>query len=319
MYSNDLRPNSLDDFIGQKEIIERLKIMLQSAKIRSEPVDHILFTGPPGLGKTTLAGLISKEMGSNFYPTSAPTLTKTGDLAKILTLLNKNDVFFIDEIHRLPRSCEELLYSAMEDHYIDIILGEGITAKSIRIPLQPFTLIGATTRSGYLSSPLKSRFGIEFKLSFYSIEDLSFIIKKNAEVMNLKLKDGVEIIIAENSRMTPREAIRILKRIRDFAITKNIQEITKEFAKECLKKLGIFLYGINELDKKILTIMYERFSGGPVGIKTLSSLLDEEEKTLSENYEPFLLKMGLIEKTSKGRILTQKAIEFLKYYEVLTS
>lgn len=258
-------------------------------------------------------------MNSDFYPVSAPTLTKTGDVAKILTLLNKNDILFIDEIHRLNRPCEEILYSAMEDHHVDIILGEGITARSIRIPLQPFTLIGATTRSGYLSSPLKSRFGIELKLSFYSIEDLALIIKRNAEIININLEKGVEMLIAENSRMTPREAIRILKRIRDFAITQNIQKVDIGFAKECLQKLGIFRYGINELDKKILTIMYKRYNGGPVGIRTLSSLLDEEEKTLLENHEPFLLKIGLIEKTSKGRLLTQKAIEFLKYEKLYSA
>ncbi|MFN3604272.1 MAG: Holliday junction branch migration DNA helicase RuvB [Leptonema sp. (in: bacteria)] len=316
MLGNTLRPKALSEFIGQKEIIYRLKVMIESAKIRSEPVDHILFSGPPGLGKTTLGSLIAKEIGSNFYPLSAPTITKTGDLAKILTLLKKTDVLFIDEIHRLNRSCEEILYSAMEDHYIDILLGEGVTAKSIRIPLEPFTLIGATTRSGYLSPPLKSRFGVELKLSFYSIEDLSMIIKKNAKLLELDLEEGVETLIAENSRMTPREAIRLLKRIQEFAIIKRIQKIDIQFIKTCFRSLGIFRYGINEIDKKILSLLYERYNGNPVGIKTLSSLLDEEERTLLEVHEPFLLKMGLIEKTSKGRQITAKGIEFLKEYEV---
>lgn len=312
---NLLRPSSLNEFIGQNEIIQRLKVMIESAKIRTQALDHVLFSGPPGLGKTTLGHLIAKEMNVDFYPVSAPTIKKTGDLAKILTLLKKNDVLFIDEIHRLNRACEEILYSAMEDHYIDILLGEGITAKSIRISLAPFTLIGATTRSGYLSSPLRSRFGAEFKLSFYQIEELTMIIKKNSELLNLEMEEDAAILIAEHSRMTPREGIRLLKRIQDFAIIERIKKIDKKFIEKCFPILGVYQYGLNEFDKKILSIIYERYQGGPVGIRTLTSLLDEEERTILENHEPFLLKIGLIEKSPKGRVLTKKGLEFLKLYE----
>ncbi|GIW23694.1 MAG: Holliday junction ATP-dependent DNA helicase RuvB [Candidatus Sericytochromatia bacterium] len=307
-----LRPDRLDKFIGQKEIIERLKVMLESSRIRDEALDHILLSGPPGLGKTTLANIIANELQVKFHSVSAPTLTKIGDLAKILTTLNEKDILFIDEIHRLNRSCEEVLYSAMEDYFIDIIIGEGITAKSIRIPLKKFTLIGATTRSGYLSSPLRARFGIEMKFSFYKIEELAEIIIQLSKELNLELSEEIAIYIATYCRMTPREAVRIMKRIRDYAIVENVQNISKDFIDFCLNNLGISSNGINEIDKKILYIIYKRYKGGPVGIKTLSSLLDEEEKTILENHEPFLLKLGLIEKTKKGRILTEKGYKFIK-------
>lgn len=309
---NSLRPKSLNEFIGQIEIVERLKVMIESARIRDEALDHILLSGPPGLGKTTLANIIANELNVKFNGVSAPTLTKTGDIAKILTTLNEKDILFIDEIHRLNRACEEVLYSAMEDYFIDVIVGEGITAKSIRIPLQKFTLIGATTRSGYLSAPLKARFGIEMKFRFYNEEELSKIILQLAKELEMDISKELSKYIASYCRMTPREAVRIMKRIRDYAVVQNLKTITKEFIDSCLNKLGISNNGINEIDKKILMIIYERYNGGPVGIKTLSSILDEEEKTLLENHEPFLLKLGLIEKTKKGRILTNKGLQFIK-------
>lgn len=310
-----IRPNTLGDFIGQEPIKKRLKIIIQSAKIRNEPLDHILLTGPPGLGKTTLANIIANEFRVKFHSISAPAITKTGDLAKILSLLNFKDVLFIDEIHRLSRPCEELLYSAMEDYFIDVIVGEGITAKQIRIPLQKFTLIGATTRAGFLSAPLRSRFGMELKFSFYTQDEIANIIQNIANEVHINLSLDLAHYIAEFCRMTPREAIRIVKRLRDYIIVKGKDSINKDFIQDCLKELGIYEMGINETDKKILSLMFTRFNGGPVGIKTLASLLDEEERTIMENHEPFLLKIGFIEKTKKGRILTKKAIEFLRKNE----
>jgi Holliday junction DNA helicase RuvB len=310
--NSTFRPERLKDFIGQKDVVDRLKVMIESSRIRNEALDHILLSGPPGLGKTTLANIIANELKVKFYSVSAPTLTKIGDVAKILTTLEDKDILFIDEIHRLNRTCEEILYSAMEDFFIDIILGEGITAKSVRIPLQRFTLIGATTRSGYLSAPLRARFGIEMKFSFYKNEELAEIILNLSKQLELNISYDLALYIAEYCRMTPREAVRIVKRIRDYAIVNRIVQINKEFVDYCLDNLGISFSGINEIDKKILFIIYKRYNGGPVGIKTLSSLLDEEERTILENHEPFLLKLGLIEKTKKGRILTNKGYQYIK-------
>lgn len=310
--NSTFRPECLKDFIGQKDVVDRLKVMIESSRIRNEALDHILLSGPPGLGKTTLANIIANELNVKFYSVSAPTLTKIGDVAKILTTLEDKDILFIDEIHRLNRTCEEILYSAMEDFFIDVILGEGITAKSVRIPLQRFTLVGATTRSGYLSAPLRARFGIEMKLSFYNNEELAEIILNLSKELELDISYDLALYIAEYCRMTPREAVRIVKRIRDYAIVNRIVQINKEFIDYCLDNLGISFSGINEIDKKILYIIYKRYNGGPVGIKTLSSLLDEEERTILENHEPFLLKLGLIEKTKKGRILTNKGYQYIK-------
>ncbi len=309
---SSIRPDSFEHFIGQDSVKKRLKVIVESAKLRNEAIDHILLSGPPGLGKTTLANIIAKELNVGFHSVSAPTLTKIGDLAKILSILNFKDILFIDEIHRLNRPCEEFLYSAMEDFYIDVIVGEGITAKSIRIPLQKFTLIGATTRSGFLSSPLRSRFGIELKFSFYSKEEIAKIILQLSNELMLNLTEEHALYIADFCRMTPREAVRIIKRLRDYIIVNQQDTITMDFINQCLKELGIYEMGINEIDKKILYLMYTRYDGGPVGIKTLSSLLDEEERTILENHEPFLLKMGLIEKTKKGRILTSKGRDLIK-------
>ena len=310
--NSTFRPECLKDFIGQKDVVDRLKVMIEASRIRNEALDHILLSGPPGLGKTTLANIIANELNVKFYSVSAPTLTKIGDVAKILTTLEDKDILFIDEIHRLNRTCEEILYSAMEDFFIDVILGEGITAKSVRIPLQRFTLVGATTRSGYLSAPLRARFGIEMKLSFYNNEELAEIILNLSKELELDISYDLALYIAEYCRMTPREAVRIVKRIRDYAIVNRIVQINKEFIDYCLDNLGISFSGINEIDKKILYIIYKRYNGGPVGIKTLSSLLDEEERTILENHEPFLLKLGLIEKTKKGRILTNKGYQYIK-------
>ncbi|MCS7205465.1 MAG: Holliday junction branch migration DNA helicase RuvB [Leptospiraceae bacterium] len=309
------KPKSLDEFIGQKIIKERLKVMIDSSKKRDQALDHILLTGAPGLGKTTLANVIANELGVKLHAVSAPMLTKPGDVAKILSFLEEKEILFIDEIHRLPRSCEELLYTAMEDFYVDIIVGEGVTAKTIRMQLPKFTLIGATTRAGYISNPFYSRFGIEMKFQFYEKEEIKKILLKVAEHLNIELQEEEAEFLADYCRMTPREAIRLLKRIYDYAVVSNVKKIHKDFLKKTLDQLGISLMGINEFDKKILNLIYTRYHGGPVGIRTLSSLLDEEEKTLLENYEPFLLKMGLIEKTSRGRIITPRGIEILKTEE----
>ncbi len=313
--NTNIGPSTLEQFVGQKSILERLKVMIQSAKMRNEPVDHILFSGPPGLGKTTLATLIASEMNTHFYAITAPHLTKAGDLVKILSHLEEKNILFIDEMHRLNRSIEEVLYTAMENFYVDILLGEGITAKTIRLNLKPFTLIGATTRTGYLSSPLRNRFGMEFSLSFYTLEEISQIILNYAKIFNLNISEEESRFLAQYCRMTPREAIRILKRIRDYAIVENQNQITRSFINQSLEKLGIYMYGIREMDKKILKLIAERYDGGPVGIKTISSLLDEEEKTLLDHIEPFLLKIGLIEKTKKGRVVTQKGYEVIKNTE----
>lgn len=310
------KPKTLEEFIGQKAIIQRLRVMLESAKKRGKALDHILLSGPPGLGKTTLAGVIASEMQVKIHSVHAPLLTKPGDVAKILSLLEERDILFIDEIHRLPRSCEEMLYTAMEDYYLDIILGEGVSARSLRLKLPEFTLIGATTRAGYLSNPLYSRFGIEFKLEFYKHEEIKTIIMQYAASIGLKITEEIAEFLAPFCRMTPREAIRIVKRIYDYVVVENITELEEGFLREILKKLGIYEYGIHEFDKKLLQILYYRYNGGPVGMKTLSSLLHEEEKTLLEHNEPYLLKMGFIEKTPKGRVITPRGIAILQNEEM---
>lgn len=308
-----LRPTALAQFIGQPSLKEKLHISIQAALHRKEPLDHILFSGPPGLGKTTLANIISQEMGSRIHSTSAPAISRPGDLAKILTQMEEGDVLFLDEIHRLNRTCEEILYPAMEDGHIDFVVGEGLTARSIKINLKPFTLVGATTRSGMLSSPLKDRFGIDLKLEFYNVEDLTKIVLRSADILNMDIPEASARMIASRSRMTPRIANRLVRRIRDYATVERKSRVEPEFAGECLSKWGVDELGLVDLDRRLLRLMIERYSGGPVGIKTLAALVDEEERTIEEDHEPFMLRIGLWEKTPQGRMVTEQGFAHMGY------
>jgi Holliday junction DNA helicase RuvB len=306
-----LRPNNLNDFIGQEGLKDNLKVFIESAKKRNSAIDHILFFGPPGLGKTTLSQIISKELAVGFKATSGPILAKAGDLAAILTNLKEKDVLFIDEIHRMNRLVEEILYPAMEDFQLDIMIGEGPAARSIRIDLPHFTLIGATTRSGMLSSPLRDRFGIPLRLDFYRREELQIIILKNAQRLNIQIsEDGTEEI-ARRSRGTPRIAVRLLKRVRDFAVVKDTKTIDRTIADIALKNLNIDENGLDSLDRKYLECIFEFYNGGPVGIETLAAVLSEKKDTLEEVIEPYVLQSGLIQRTARGRVLTAEGYRYL--------
>ena len=306
-----LRPLSFKEFVGQDRIKENLEVFVEAAKRRGEPLDHVLLCGPPGLGKTTLAFIISKEMGVNIRVTSGPVIERPIDLVGILTSLQKGDVLFVDEIHRLPRQVEEYLYSAMEDFKIDIILDKGPNADSIRLDITPFTLVGATTRSGLLTSPMRSRFGMSFRLDYYNEEELYRIILRSARLLKVKITDGGAREIAKRSRGTPRVANRLLRRVRDYAEVKADGVITKEIAVYALNNLNVDEKGLDEMDKKILKAIIEKFNGGPVGIKTLSHAVSEEPDTIEEVYEPYLLREGFIERTSRGRIATPLAYSHL--------
>jgi len=306
-----LRPLSFKEFVGQNRIKENLEVFVEAAKRRGEPLDHVLLCGPPGLGKTTLAFIISKEMGVNIRVTSGPVIERPIDLVGILTSLQKGDVLFVDEIHRLPRQVEEYLYSAMEDFKIDIILDKGPNADSIRLDITPFTLIGATTRSGLLTSPMRSRFGMSFRLDYYNEEELYRIILRSARLLKVKITDEGAREIAKRSRGTPRVANRLLRRVRDYAEVKADGVITKEIAVYALNNLNVDEKGLDEMDKKILKAIIEKFNGGPVGIKTLSHAVSEEPDTIEEVYEPYLLREGFIERTSRGRIATPLAYSHL--------
>jgi Holliday junction DNA helicase RuvB len=306
-YEKSLRPRNLKEFIGQKKFIDNLKIYIEAAKKRNEPLDHILLSGPPGLGKTTLASIISTEMGVNFKSTSAPILEKSGDLAAILTDIEEGDIFFIDEIHRLKRNIEEILYSAMEDYSIDLIIGQGPSAKTIKINIAPFTLIGATTRSGLISSPLRARFGINENLDFYSVEEMELIIMRSSRILETEVTEDAASLISRCSRGTPRVANRVFKRIRDFAQIKGSGVIDFEIAKNSLERLEIDSIGLNKVDIRLLKIIIDHYDGGPVGAKTIAISLGEEEDTIEEVYEPFLIQLGLIKRTSRGRMATKKA------------
>lgn len=306
-----IRPGVLAEFVGQPRLRERLAVALSAAKERGEVLDHVLFSGPPGLGKTTLAAILAKEMGGGFHSTSAPALSKPGDMARLLTLLEKGDVLFIDEIHRLQRNCEEILYSAMEDGFIDFILGEGMSARSVKLHLKPFTLVGATTRSGMLSAPLRARFGMELKLDFYDLGSLATIVLRAAKIYDLSIDPAAAEVLASRSRMTPREALRLLRRVRDYATLARVSVIEAGFVEQCMHSLGIDRLGLNETDRQILRLMYERYRGGPVGLRTISALVDEEERTIEESHEPFLLRIGLIDKTPQGRVLAEKGYAHL--------
>ena len=309
--SISLRPNQLTDFIGQTKLIENLKIFISSAKKRKVQMDHCLFYGPPGLGKTTLANIIAKELNVNIRTTSGPMLMKTGDLATILTNLSAGDVLFIDEIHRMPVAVEEVLYSAMEDRRLDIIIGQGTTAKTIKIDLNPFTLIGATTRLGLISNPLKDRFGITMQLEFYKPEELAIIAGTYAEKHNIKITKEAKLKIGERSRGTPRIAIRLIKRVIDIATYLEKNEIDEQLANNALNKLGIDSLGLDSIDKKYLNFININYKGGPVGIETISAGLSEDSGTLEDVVEPFLIQSGLLERTARGRVLTLKCIKHL--------
>jgi Holliday junction DNA helicase RuvB len=311
-WENHLRPNNFSDFCGQENVKEKIRIFVQAAKTRKEPLDHILLSGPPGLGKTTLARIVAFEMGADLKITSAPALDKKGDVAAILTSLKPNSVLFIDEIHRLSRAVEEYLYTAMEDYYIDIVTGDGLGARSMKFQLAPFTLVGATTRSGMLNAPFRDRFGIVERLLFYDRKSLEKIIKRSAEILNVEADEKGIQEIAKRSRGTPRISQRLLKRVRDYAQVKGKGIISEELAIFALNHLGVDQMGLDPMDRRILTLIDEKFNGGPVGIETISAALSEEVDTLEEVYEPFLIQEGLLQKTQRGRMITESARAHLK-------
>lgn len=306
-----LRPKKLDEYIGQKTATDNLKIFIEAAQMRSEPLDHVLFYGPPGLGKTTLAGIIANELGVDLRITSGPAIERAGDLAAILTNLNENDVLFIDEIHRLNRSVEEVLYSAMEDYALDIIIGKGPSARSIRLDLAKFTLIGATTRAGSLSAPLRDRFGVISKFELYTIDELKLIIRRSAGLLNIEVSEESLEAMAKRSRGTPRVANRILKRVRDFSQVKGRGVIDIEITNETLKSLGVDEYGLESLDREILRLIIERFKGGPVGIDTIAASIGEDRVTIEDVYEPYLIQSGFLHRTQKGRMVSEDAYRHL--------
>lgn len=306
-----LRPKTFNEYIGQEDLKEKMNIFIKAAKMRNEAMDHILLYGPPGLGKTTLAGVIATEMGVNLKITTGPVLEKAGDLAAILTSLEENDILFIDEIHRLNTSVEEILYPAMEDGELDILIGKGPAARSIRIELPKFTLIGATTRAGQLSTPLRDRFGVTHRMEYYKLEELKEIIRRGTNILNVKYdEDGIEEI-ARRSRGTPRIANRLLKRARDYALVIGNGVLDKESVNGILKLLGVDGNGLDELDRNILKSIITVYNGGPVGIETLSLLLGEDKRTIEEVYEPYLVKIGFIKRTQRGRVVTEHGYRHL--------
>ena len=306
-----LRPQKLDDYIGQSKIKENLKIYIEAAKQRQDALDHVLFYGPPGLGKTTLAGIIANEMGVNMKVTSGPAIEKPGEMAAILNNLQEGDLLFVDEIHRLNRQVEEVLYPAMEDYAIDIMIGKGATARSIRLDLPHFTLVGATTRAGLLTAPLRDRFGVIHRLEFYSVEELKLIILHSARVLGVTIEEKGAVELARRSRGTPRLANRILKRVRDFAQVKYDGVITEEVANTALDLMDVDKMGLDHIDRNILYTMIDKFKGGPVGLDTLAAAIGEDAGTLEDVYEPYLLKNGFLNRTPRGRMVTENAYHHL--------
>lgn len=308
---NSLRPTSLDEYIGQNKVKERLDIYIQAAKTRKEALDHVLLYGPPGLGKTTLAHIIANELGSQFKVTSGPAIEHAADLAAILTNLGKNDVLFIDEIHRLNKNVEEILYPAMEDFALDFVVGKGPSAKSMRLKIQPFTLIGATTRAGMLTGPLRDRFGVIARLELYNDEELQAIVTRSAKVLKIEIEDEASLDIAKRSRGTPRIANRLLKRVRDYAEVMGSGVITKKITDQALAKMEIDDLGLDIIDRKILESMINKFGGGPVGLDTLAATISEDTSTIEDVYEPYLLQLGFVARTPRGRVALEPAYKHL--------
>ena len=311
MWQYSLRPKYFNEYIGQREAKDNLNIYIQATKQRGEALDHVLLYGPPGLGKTTLAGIIANELGVNFRITSGPAIEKAGDLAAILTNLDEHDVLFIDEIHRLSRSVEEVLYSAMEDYALDIIIGKGPSARSVRIDLPKFTLVGATTRAGALAAPLRDRFGIVSRLEYYKQEELEFIVTRAADILNIGIEQAGASEIARRSRGTPRIANRLLKRVRDFAQVVGNGVITADIADEALKRLHVDKMGLDRIDRRVLKCIIENYDGGPVGIETIAAAVSEERDTIEDVYEPYLMQLGFLGRTPRGRVATKLGYDHL--------
>ena len=311
VWQYSLRPKYFNEYIGQREAKDNLNIYIQATKQRGEALDHVLLYGPPGLGKTTLAGIIANELGVNFRITSGPAIEKAGDLAAILTNLDEHDVLFIDEIHRLSRSVEEVLYSAMEDYALDIIIGKGPSARSVRIDLPKFTLVGATTRAGALAAPLRDRFGIVSRLEYYKQEELEFIVTRAADILNIGIEQAGASEIARRSRGTPRIANRLLKRVRDFAQVVGNGVITADIADEALRRLHVDKMGLDRIDRRVLKCIIENYDGGPVGIETIAAAVSEERDTIEDVYEPYLMQLGFLGRTPRGRVATKLAYDHL--------
>lgn len=310
-FDQALRPKKLSDYVGQSKIKKNLNILLSAAKKRKQNIEHLLLYGPPGLGKTTLANIIAREMDANIRVTAGPAITKAGDLASILTNLEKNDILFIDEIHRLNKTIEETLYSAMEDQALDLVVGKGPSARTVRLDLNPFTVIGATTRIGLLSSPLRNRFGMVYRLDFYDESELSEIVTRNAEKLNVKIDKNAAQTIGKRSRGTPRIANRLLKRVRDFVEVQELDRITEELVCESLKMLDVDEIGLDDSDRRLLHAIITKYSGGPVGVETLAATISEDVQTIEEVLEPFLMQIGFLKRTPQGRVATEHAYRHL--------